>query len=77
MASLKKKHGIKTIARMHYGLTKKEVKDLAFKYARENNKKKCQKDIKKELSRRKPEATCLVRATAFNKTSYKFKINIH
>jgi hypothetical protein len=30
---------IKTIARMHNGLTKKEVRDLAFKYARANNKK--------------------------------------
>lgn len=77
---------IKTVANMHYGLTKKGVRDLAYKYAIAN-KKKCPPNwemnkiageewmrhfMKRhgELSIRKPESTSLARASSFNKTNY-------
>lgn len=71
-------------ANMHYGLTLKQVRALAYEYAIRNKKKvdpswernKCageqwlrdfRKKYKEQLSLRKPEATSLSRATAFNR----------
>ncbi|XP_063234886.1 tigger transposable element-derived protein 6-like [Bacillus rossius redtenbacheri] len=71
-------------ANMHYGLTLKQVRGLAYEYAVQNHKKvdpswevnKCAgeqwlRDFRKkyanQLSLRKPEATSLSRATAFNR----------
>lgn len=74
-----------TAARLHYGLTKREVRSFAFQYAAANNKKfpdswVAEKAAGKEwlrhyltrhidLSLRKPEATSLARSTSFNKTN--------
>lgn len=74
-------------ARLHYGLTKKDARSLAFQYADINNincpeKWKTEKLAGKqwlrgflkrwsELSLRKPEATSLARSTSFNKENVK------
>jgi hypothetical protein len=76
---------IKNVAHMQYGLTKKGVRLLAFKYARANDKKMpvtwSEEEIAGEewmrgflkrhtdLSVRKPEATSLSRITSFNRTN--------
>ncbi|KAB0790887.1 hypothetical protein PPYR_03745, partial [Photinus pyralis] len=76
---------IKNVAHMQYGLTKKGVRLLAFKYARANEKKMHttwnEEEIAGEewmrgflkrhgdLSVRKPEATSLSRMTSFNRSN--------
>lgn len=74
-----------TISHMKYGLSRKELCELAWKYAKAKNKdtpeswgeneragEQWVKDFMKrhkELSVRKPEATSLSRATSFNRTN--------
>ena len=74
-----------TAARLHYGLTKREVRCFAFQYAAANNKKFPDSWVEEraagkewlrhyltrhqDLSLRKPEATSLARSTSFNKTN--------
>lgn len=76
---------LKQAARLHYGLTKNEVKSLAFQYAKSNAKQypetwneteKAGNEwlrgfLKRQpfLSLRKPESTSLARSTSFNKAT--------
>lgn len=75
---------LKKAAKLHYGLSRNELRALAFQFAATNKKevpenwseKKAGKEWfrgflqrHKDLSLRKPEATSLSRATSFNKTN--------
>lgn len=79
------KEYIVKIAKMNYGLSKKGVRELAFKFAKANNKQypagweankiageewmRAFMNRHRDLSVRKPRSTSLSRATSFNKTN--------
>nr|CAI5864513.1 unnamed protein product [Callosobruchus analis] len=63
---------IKDAANLQFGLTLKDVKVLAYQFAKANQMKK---RYKEELSLRKPEATSLARSSAFNKYSVELTFN--